>query len=95
MQVCMIHSLRYGGFYLGCVEIDTDPEVDESEESGEVEQGEPLEQIDKWWDEFQATKPDTDSQFVEWLVKQGHAEEVDYDHDSPNLPLQCYVGTPA
>jgi len=81
--VCMIHHIGLPA-YLGCVAIDD-----------EIAQDDPMTLFDVWWEEYnQETNGKT--QFIDWLIDKHYAgaEEVRYDHDSPNMPVQIYVGNP-
>jgi len=69
-------------YHLGSVQIDVDEPLETDPDT----------LVSGWWDSFQETEPESDSQFVEWLVKQGLAGEGFHDPGNPNnTPFQVYI----
>lgn len=79
-QVLMLHLIGESAFYLGAIGV-----VFPNEESDAVVE------VEQWWENFQATKPESDTLFIDWLVEQDEAKEVRFDDESPNMPLQVYL----
>ena len=91
----MLHHVGHQSF-LGCIEVDDNTAL--SHEGG------PDGLIERWYDEFQATQPDSDSQFVDYLTNQGayaetdgvfrnqYAEANQWDGNPNDTPHHCYVG---
>lgn len=77
----MIHLLTGGsGMYLGAIGIVLPSDDDDA-----------VVEVEQWWEDFNATQPESSVQFIDWLVEQDRATEVRFDDESPNLPLQVYV----
>ena len=79
-QLLMLHLIGETCCYLGTIGIVLPFDDDE-----------PITKVEQWWDDFQATKPESDVLFIDWLVEQERANEIRFDDESPNLPLQVYL----
>lgn len=69
-------------FYLGSVKLT---------EKYDTPEYDPTDLLDGWWDEFHETEPDSDDQFIAYLVSQGYATEEQWDGNPNDTPLQVYL----
>jgi hypothetical protein len=92
-MIFMLHSVEHRCF-LGSVEVPDNPALLDDPDA----------QIEMWWREFQATEPDSDSQFVAFLTLTGAYEEPEgemylkranegqWDGNPNDTPHHCYLG---
>ena len=80
--VLMLHLIGVNCMYLGAVGLVTPEDTDE-----------PVKIMEEHWQRYLQSKPEHNHLFIEWLVEQNEATEVEFDDESPNLPLQVYLGT--
>lgn len=80
-QVLMIHILTAdSAMYLGAIGIVLPSEDDN-----------PVAEVEQWWEDFNATKPESSMLFIDWLEADDRGKEVMFDDESPNTPLQVYL----